>query len=128
MRVLLDTHVLVWVFEDDPRLTKTARDMLGNPDNMFFYSDASVWEIGLKHLAHPDKAIDGRAFDELCRESGFYHLSIQREHVLESLDLPLVHRDPFDRLLIAQAGCERMKLMSHDANIGRYELGYLLAI
>ena len=128
MRLLLDTHVIVWLLEDDPRLTEQARSMLLDRDNMLFYSDASLWEIELKHQAHPDGGIDGAALDGYCRKCDFHHLSIQKEHIFATAGLAPVHRDPFDRLLMAQAECERMKLVSHDGNIAKYELDSVVPI
>ena len=120
MRLLLDTHILIWMFEDNDKLSQAARNLVFDKDNVLFCSDVSVWEVSLKHFTHPDRGITALEFDELCRESDLHFLSIRKEHIFCSEELEAVHFDPFDRLLLAQAKCECMHLVSHDRYIAQY--------
>ena len=128
MRLLLDTHVLVWMLQDDPLLSKRARDLLADESNALAYSDVSLWEIALKNQAHPGQGMDEKALDRFCADSDIGHLAIDKLHIFATADLPPVHSDPFDRLLIAQALCERMSLVTHDGRIAQYELGCIIPV
>ena len=125
MKLLLDTHMLLWSFSDDPMLSGKAVALIEDEDNVIYYSAASVWEIAIKHLHHPDRImISPKRFLEYCRLSGFFPIPIKDEHILniDSLDRPegMVHNDPFDQMLIAQAKSEGMKLVTHDGLIAKY--------
>ena len=120
MKVLLDTHALLWWVTDDPRLSDAARNAILNAD--VAVSVASLWEIEIKRgLGRID--VDTR---ELIREvgqtEGFRMLEIRPTHVLTLGELPLLHRDPFDRMLIAQAIRDRLTLVTRDEAIHRYEV------
>lgn len=120
MRLLLDTHVLIWMFSDDSRLTADARELLLDEDNILYCSVVSIWEVALKHGVRPEENIGPTKFVEYCDASHIKHLDLKREHVLPLEDMPAIHGDPFDRLLIAQSSAERMTLVTHDANIRLY--------
>lgn len=123
MRVLADTHALVWFALTDPRLTATARAVLEDPANEVFVSPASYWEIAIKvHLGkwqlgsqpYPD------LIDSLWTVYGFRVLPILPDHAARLIGLPDHHRDPFDRLLVAQATADGLSLVSADAIFDRY--------
>jgi len=126
MYILMDTHILIWALTDDPKLPFMARKMITDPNNTLYYSVVSVWETTIKHSVHPDKIVfSGRKFDFFCEEAGYQHLSLGRSHVytLESLsreDGAPPHRDPFDKMLIAQAKYENMFFLTHDALLPYY--------
>lgn len=107
MNLLLDTHILLWASADPARLSKSAALLLANPDNTLIFSAASLWEIAIKlQLGRDDFQIDPRLPRRGLLDNGYHELAITSAHTLAALDLPPLHRDPFDRLLIAQAKCE----------------------
>ena len=126
MKILLDTHILVWYFEDDAKLSQRARKLIEDDYNEIYYSLLSVLEIEIKHAAHPDRlSLNGEKFISYCQKLGFMQAPLGVEHVLEIKNLNRKvntpqHRDPFDRLLLCQAIVEDMKFMTHDARIAEY--------
>jgi len=122
MKVLLDTHALIWFAQDDPALSPPAKRAIENPHNQTFYSIASIWELAIKlqlgklQMRKP-LSPDFRADLE---QSSLEPLAIEYDHVVEAGGLPMHHRDPFDRLLVAQAKCEKMHLASHDSVLDAY--------
>lgn len=116
MRVLLDTHALLWWFTDDPRLSQLARDTIANEANAVVVSAASAWEIATKHrLGKLNEAADAvDRFGELVAADGFEHLSITPCHSLRAGAYPIEHRDPFDRMLAAQSELESLPLLTCD--------------
>lgn len=123
MDILLDTHVAKWFFDDDKRLSKSAIDAIYNQDNNIYISVASLWEMAIKlsiGKLHLNGGID--KFIEAVDDSGFLLLGIAPEHVSEVAKLPIIHRDPFDRILIAQVMIENMVIMTVDTNISKYEI------
>lgn len=126
MKILLDTHILLWALADDDKLPDKAKKLIENEDNELFYSIISLWEIELKRLAHPDKMKgNSKIVADFCKIGGVEQLDMKNEHIynLENLkrdeNLP-PHKDPFDRLLICQAATENMMLVTHDSLIGGY--------
>jgi PIN domain nuclease of toxin-antitoxin system len=127
MNLLLDTHVFVWMHEDPKKISSRAFAELSNPSNKLFLSVASVWELQIKIQAKKFK------FKETLEEvveieqitNGLQILSVTLTHVLELENLPLHHKDPFDRLLISQAIVENMTLISADANFAKYQVNLL---
>ncbi len=117
MRVLLDTHALVWWWTDDRRLPAAARAAIAAPDNVVLVSAASAWEIATKHRlgkwAEITHLLDG--FEDLLRRSRFAPLSITLAHARLAGSLDWAHRDPFDRMLLAQARDQAVPLVSGDA-------------
>ena len=115
MRVLLDTHIILWYFEGNERISNKAVEMIEDENNIIFYSIASLWEIAIKHRKHkenfPTLSADFLHYAEKC---GFHRLNIRDQNVLEYENLPDVHNDPFDCMLVAQAKSEGMVLMTHD--------------
>lgn len=122
MRLLLDTHILLWWLSDDRKLTKIARDLIANPDNDVLVSAASVWEISIKAaLGRLEIELDD--LEDAIVKNGFRPLPIALRHALTAGRLPNVHRDPFDRMLVAQASVEELRIVSHDRVFERYGLG-----
>jgi len=116
VRILLDTHVLLWVAMDSPRLSDSARSLILNADASF--SAASIWEVIIKSgLGRDDFVVDAADLRHGLLRSGFAELPVTGAHVLEVANLPDMHRDPFDRVLLAQARWEGMSLGSVDAQL-----------
>ena len=122
MRLLLDTHALLWWFSDDPALPKSCRKAIAHPGNNVFISAASAWEISTKfRLGKLPTASDlVRDFQGYVSREGFYDLHISSEHCIHAGQLPGPLKDPFDRMLIAQAQGEGMSLVSNEKIFERY--------
>ena len=124
MKLFADTHVLLWWIENDRRISSRAATLIADPDCAVFVSIATVWEIAVKAaLGQLEMPVDLGAFlrNELAR-NGFENLPITFEHAVAVGDLPGHHRDPFDRLLIAQSRIEGLPLVSRDQHFARYEI------
>jgi PIN domain nuclease of toxin-antitoxin system len=118
MRLLLDTHVFLWCVRDDKQLAKAARAMIANATEVYV-SSASIWEATIKQaLGKLDVDLD--ALVRAIAGSGFIELPITARHAAAVARLPEVHRDPFDRILIAQALCEPLRFLTADAVLKRY--------
>ena len=130
MKILLDTHVILWSLTDSKKLTKKAREMINDPDNDIYISIISPWEIQIKHDKYPDKMpIDSTAFLDYCSKAGYNKLSVRPSHIAGLSELgQSIHVDPFDRMLICQAKAENMILMTHDKNISNYKKKFILYI
>ncbi len=117
-RLLVDTHALLWWLTDDPALSLGARDAIADPVNDPLVSAASVWEIAIKRslgkLTAPDDLPDR------ISDGGFGWLPISARHAWLVRDLPTHHRDPFDRLIVAQALIERLPIITSDSHVGEY--------
>ncbi len=121
MRLLLDTHVLLWWLADDLKLTRVSRAIIANPDNEVLVSSVSLWEIAIKAaLGRIEVELDD--LEAAISRNGFRSLSIGFRHALTAGRLPAIHRDPFDRMLIAQAGVDELRVVSHDRVFERYNL------
>ncbi len=124
-RLLLDTHALLWSLESPGVLVAPAREAIANPRNAVYVSAASVWEVAIKRalnkLRGPPHLI------EAIGTVGFSELPITAFHAEQAGSLPLLHRDPFDRMLVAQAQAEGLILVTRDANIPRYGIRTLAA-
>ena len=116
--LLLDTHVLLWWLADDPRLPKEIRTRIADPDSLIFVSAASIWEIGIKRaigkLEAPAELV------AVIHEEGFLGLPIELLHAETASLLPPHHRDPFDRMLIAQSMLEQMTVVTADRRFESY--------
>lgn len=127
MRLLLDTHIVLWALEDSSRLPALARELILDANNQVFVSVASVWEVQIKHAAHPDRmVVDGLRFCELCQQAGYELVPIEASHVLRLAGLTRAegsrpHNDPFDRILLCLAAEENMRFVTHDSLIPAYE-------
>ena len=118
MRLLLDTHVLLWAMQDSRALSGTARAHLRKADAVFV-SAVSLWEIAIK-ASLGKLTIDTARVPEMLAEAGFQELAIRWVHAVKLRELPPLHRDPFDRMLVAQAICEPLHLLTHDAALKSY--------
>ncbi|MEZ4707738.1 MAG: type II toxin-antitoxin system VapC family toxin [Caldilineaceae bacterium] len=119
MNLLLDTHAFLWAVSDPQRLSAKARVAIQDGDNMVFVSAATAWEIAIKKAIGKLKIPLDSYLDEL-EVHRFTQLNITAEHALAVEYLPMLHTDPFDRLLIAQAQIEKLVLVTRDARIGEY--------
>jgi PIN domain nuclease of toxin-antitoxin system len=124
MRVLLDTHSFLWWITDDPRLSPSAREIMGDGENQLFFSTASGWEIAIKarlgRLSLPEP-VESFVPAQLA-ENGIEGLSIALSHALHVASLPDHHRDPFDRMLAAQSQLENLPILTSDPLIGQYSV------
>lgn len=121
MNLLLDTHVALSAITDSPRLSARARELIAAPHASVWVSAASVWEIAIKHaLGRGDMPVSGEDALHWFEASGYRLLAVEGHHAAAVGSLPAHHQDPFDRLLVAQALVEPMRLLTHDANVARY--------
>jgi len=124
VRLLLDTHVLLWAVANSARLPREARDLLEDDSNDVYYSAASIWEIAIKSsLRRKDFRVDLTQLMGTLPEMDFIELPISAAHAARVAELPFIHRDPFDRLLIAQSIVEPLTLLTNDAVLDRYRVG-----
>jgi PIN domain nuclease of toxin-antitoxin system len=125
MNLLLDTHTLIWTLENNPTLSSKARDVIIDGKNMIFVSSVSAWEISIKKsmgkLETPDNL-----YEEIQLHR-FTELKINFEHALLAGNLPAIHKDPFDRMLISQAIIEKLTLITRDKQIAQYNVNCLTA-
>ena len=129
MKILVDTHVFLWMAMTPMRLSGRVRALLADTANELFLSDASVWEIAIKYKTgrlelsgEPSLWIPFRVERHYLTE-----LTIRRDHIFRAGGLPLHHRDPFDRLLVAQAQVEGLTLLTADARLSAYDVPVILA-
>ena len=121
MNLLLDTHLLLWAAAEPQRLSAKARALLLDSANQLVFSSASVWEIGIKSgLERMDFKVDPRRLWRMLLISGYRELPVSSEHAVAVLDLPPLHKDPFDRILVAQARVEGLTLMTADKVVAKY--------
>lgn len=125
LRLLLDTNVLLWLLADERRVRAETRELLGRPEQYVAVSAVSPWEIEIKRAT--GKLDAPRDLPQRLRELGFVPLSITVEHGVAAGELPLHHRDPFDRMLVAQAQLEGLTIVTRDARFERYEVATLQA-
>jgi PIN domain nuclease of toxin-antitoxin system len=121
VRLLLDTPIALWALVDSPRLPAEARLLILAPGNEVAVSAASVWEVGIKHgLAKKNMPVSGAAARSWFMRAGYTLLPVTAEHAALVGELPSHHADPFDRMLVAQALAEPMRLVTHDPTVARY--------
>jgi PIN domain nuclease of toxin-antitoxin system len=121
MKLLLDTHLLLWAAGEPRRLSKAARALIDNPDNELLFSAASLWEVIIKRgLGRKDFKVDARLLRRGLLDNGYRELPILSDHVVATESLPLIHRDPFDRILVAQATVEGITLLTIDSLVSQY--------
>lgn len=126
MNLLLDTHVAMWAIVDSPKLPHRARDLIQSPRSTVWISTASIWEIAIKHaLGRGDMPISSQEAVLYFRESGYRFLAVEAEHAVAVEELAALHNDPFDRMLVAQALVEPMRLMTHDPQVARYSDSFI---
>jgi len=121
MKLLLDTHLLLWAAHDPKRLTKAARALIENSENVLVFSAASLWEIPIKQsLGRQDFRVDARLLRRGLLDNGYAELTITSEHAINTDQLTHTHTDPFDRILLAQAMVEGITLLTNDRKLARY--------
>jgi PIN domain nuclease of toxin-antitoxin system len=124
LRLLLDTHIALWAVTDAPQLPRRALELINDRDNDIFVSAGSIWEIAIKHSQKRrrtgDIIINSAEARDYFREAGYQLLDISAEHAIAVENLPPLHSDPFDRILIAQALTEPLHLLTHDAMVAEY--------
>lgn len=124
MKVLLDTHTLLWWSLKDTKLSRRASDIISDGSNDLVLSVVTAWEIVIKYtkgrldLPHPP----GQLIPVIIRDDALEPLDVHLDHTLHVATLPSLHNDPFDRLLIAQAQLEGLPILTHDRNIARYDI------
>jgi PIN domain nuclease of toxin-antitoxin system len=130
MRLLLDTHVLLWSLSDARRLPESVRDAIESSDNEILFSAASIWEVAIKaQILRADFGVDVETIIGAARETRFTELALTTQHAAAVAALPLHHKDPFDRLLIGQALTEPARLVTSDKMLAAYskDLVWLVA-
>jgi PIN domain nuclease of toxin-antitoxin system len=121
VKLLLDTHLLLWAAQGLEQLPQDAQKLMSAPENDLFFSVASLWEIVIKRgLGRDDFKVDPRVLRRSLLDNGYNELSIHSEHVVAIDTLPPIHKDPFDRLLVAQAIVEGIILLTADARVAEY--------
>ena len=121
MKILLDTHLLLWAASGAKQLSNAARTLIEEPFSEIFFSAASLWEIVIKQsLERDDFQVDSRILRRELLDNGYIELPITSEHTLAVSDLPLIHKDPFDRILIAQSKVEGILLLTSDLIVAQY--------
>jgi len=122
VNLLLDTHIVLWAAGCPEKLSRSARTLLEASDNTLFFSVASIWEVVIKMgLGRKDFKVNPRRLRSMLIAHGYTELLVAGEHVLGVETLPLLHKDPFDRLLVAQARSEGMLLVTADASVSQYQ-------
>jgi len=121
MKLLLDTHILLWAAGQPDRLPSKARKLLHDPRNEPIFSSASLWEIAIKSgLGRDDFQVDARLLRRGLLDNGYSELPITSEHAVAIDGLPPIHKDPFDRLLVAQSMVEGITLLTSDPLVAQY--------
>ncbi len=134
MKILADTHIVLWSVMDGGKLSKEATNVISDSKNELFCSVASIWEIAIKHMSKPEKMILSGADFALKAELAWYKiLEIKSHHIealetLHRLEAAPPHNDPFDRMLIAQAKAEEMVFITHDSLIPQYCEDFILSV
>lgn len=127
MKILIDTQIFLWIFLYPSRISADVESLLKNQGNEIFLSAASVWEIAIKYASGKLQLPDAPEIfiPDRVRRSNFKRLEINYEHALAAAKLPPIHKDPFDRLLIAQANSENMTLLSSDKIFACYAVNFI---
>ena len=121
MKLMLDTHLLLWAAADDRQLPATARTLIEDRDNKLYFSAACLWEVTIKHaLGREDFRADPRVLRRGLMDNGYHELPITSEHAVAVYALPPIHKDPFDRIQVAQALIEGYTLLTTDPAVSKY--------
>ena len=121
MKLLLDTHLLLWAAGEPKRLPKDIRTLLEDGDNELLFSAASLWEVAIKSgLGRKDFRVEARLLRRGLLDNGYSELPIVSDHVVAIESLPPIHKDPFDRILVAQAAVEGITLLTNDPVVAQY--------
>ncbi|MEA5583344.1 type II toxin-antitoxin system VapC family toxin [Nodularia harveyana UHCC-0300] len=124
---LIDTHILLWWLFDDPKLDKNCRKIISNPDNHIFVSSVSPWEIATKYRIGklPEAKEILEKYSQILHQARFIELPITSAHALRAGTLPIPHRDPFDRMIMAQAELENLPVITYDK---AFQTGFIQVI
>lgn len=126
MTLLVDTHLLLWAAGEPQKLPRKARRLLDDPGTPLWFSAASLWEVAIKHgLGREDFRVEPRRLRRGLIDNGWRELAITSEHAVAAGDLPALHKDPFDRMVVAQARVEGLTLVTSDAAVARYDSNIL---
>jgi PIN domain nuclease of toxin-antitoxin system len=129
MRLLLDTHVLLWALAGSRRLPDATRELIESPENDVLFSAASIWEIAIKAYAlHAEFGVDAATIITAARDTDFDELAISAEHAAGVAALPAHHKDPFDRMLISQAIAEPARLVTADRALAAYSSDLVMLV
>ena len=134
MKILIDTHILIWLVSDSTLLSKDAREILTNKDNEVYYSVISIWEIAIKRKLHPEEFnFSPQDIIFYAEKSNSKFLSLLNQHILPWKKLTMLpgeaeHKDPFDRILVCQAIAENMKFMTHDSKIPLFDVDCIIEV
>jgi PIN domain nuclease of toxin-antitoxin system len=121
VRLLLDTHLLLWAARPSPRLSAQAREAINDPDNELVFSVASIWEVAIKFSSRRDAFnTEPHSLRRLLLDNGYEELAITGSHAVAVTNLPPLHRDPFDRMLVAQSIVEGITLLTSDQRVAQY--------
>ena len=121
MKLLLDTHLLLWAAGTPERLSPEAHMLISAPENELHFSAASLWEIAIKRgLGRDDFQVDTWLLRRGLLDNGYHEMAIRGEHAVAIDHLPPIHKDPFDRILVAQARVEGMTLLTSDSILAQY--------
>lgn len=121
MKLLLDTHLLLWAAGQPEQLSATARTLLDDPQNELLFSAASLWEVAIKRgLGRDDFRVDPRLLRRGLLDNGYSELAITSQHAVAIEGLPPIHKDPFDRILVAQSIVEGIALLTTDPVVAQY--------
>lgn len=121
MKFLIDTHLLIWAANEPEKLSGKAVSLMTNPEHELLFSAASIWEIAIKNdLGRDDFKVDARLLRRGLLDNDYTELPITSAHAVFVESLPLIHKDPFDRILVAQATAEGITLLTADSTVARY--------
>ena len=121
MNFLLDTHILIWVAISPHKISSELSSLLSDPSNHLYYSSASFWEISIKEsLGKKDFKVSSKKLHDGLIENGYKEIKVSALHAMEVIKLPFIHRDPFDRILVATAIWENMPLLTNDSTLSPY--------
>lgn len=129
MKYLLDTHIILWALIDDKNIDKNTKEIILNKDNEIYYSTVSAWEVEIKHQKDKSFKLTGEQFSFLCDQNFLLNLSINNKHVNYLNEIEnTINKDPFDRMLLAQAKAENMILITHDKKFKNYDKNNILIV
>jgi len=122
VKLLADSHILLWAAASPGKLSASAHALLSDPENELYFSAANIWEIAIKNaLGRADFQINAASLQQGLLENGYRELPVLSAHGVAAAGLPPIHKDPFDRILIAQAATEQMLLLTSDLTIAKYQ-------
>ena len=129
MKYLLDTHIILWALLDDKSLDKKVKEIILDNNNEIYYSTISTWEVEIKHLKDKNFRLSGQQLAFLCDQNNLLNISINNKHVNNLKEIEnKINKDPFDRMLLAQAKSENMVLITHDKKFRNYDNNHLLIV